>query len=139
VQIKPPKNFSPKVASLTPQIVRLIREGSRAGLPAVHFARVYKVSAETIRKVVRYETWGWVPDGDEPMTPSMGANYLETMENQFHRNVTGLTPEFIKESGERLLKEFEGMKTQPEKPNPLNEASDKMKEDYKRLTGKDWK
>jgi len=57
----PPKNH-PKNTALDPEKVREIRRGVRLGFTAGHFARAYQVSIETIRKVVRYETWGWVSD-----------------------------------------------------------------------------
>jgi transposase-like protein len=42
--------------------VRMIRQAAKQGVTAGQMARLYGVSAETIRRVIRYETWAWLSD-----------------------------------------------------------------------------
>src|SRR5439155_25825108 len=81
-------------------------------LPAIYWARRYGMSAEAIRKVLRYETWGWVPDDEGSMTPSKdGALYIQQVEQRMQERIPEpLSEESTKALGERLLAEQERVK-----------------------------
>lgn len=118
--IKPPRNFSSRVAILSIETVRLIRRESRLepNMPAVHWARRFGVSAESIRKVLRYETWGWVPDDEElSMIPSESVSlHQRQLEEKLEALHPELSPESIKAAEARalkLMKELEQQKTDP--------------------------
>lgn len=49
-------------AGLTVEQVRKVRADTRT--PASAYARAWGVSAETIRKIRRGETWSWLPQGE---------------------------------------------------------------------------
>lgn len=50
-------------AVLTEAQVRVIRQKSvEEGMSAPQLARIYRVSAETIRRILRGETWNWLDD-----------------------------------------------------------------------------
>lgn len=60
-------------AALTEAQVRVIKRELEKGIPASHLARTYLVSGETIRRIGRGETWGWLDAGitGEPPIPEM--------------------------------------------------------------------
>jgi hypothetical protein len=48
---------------LTEGQVVIIKRDLALGVPAPALARLHQVSAETIRRIGRGETWGWLGDG----------------------------------------------------------------------------
>lgn len=75
-------------AALTEAEVRLIKQALMEGNAAPGIARIYGVSAETIRRINRGETWGWLdaeplpvaPAEDLPPTPEEEAIYQASLE-----------------------------------------------------------
>lgn len=97
---KRPKNFPKSGSTLTPDRVRVIRRGCEKGLPAIYFAKLYGVNAETIRKVARYESWGWVSDEEGiSMTPSENVrDWPQQVEDEVLARVPERSPEEIAKS-----------------------------------------
>lgn len=53
------RNRAP-MAKLTEHEVRLIKQQAAKGIRAAELARVYGLAAETVRRILRGETWTWV-------------------------------------------------------------------------------
>lgn len=58
--------------------VRIILNELARGVSAASLARTYQVSAETIRRIGRGETWGWLRH--QPATPPAGLEVTEITE-----------------------------------------------------------
>lgn len=73
-------------AALSEAEVRLIKQALMEGNAAPGIARIYGVSAETIRRINRGETWGWLDAEPEPVpveappTPEEEAIYQASLE-----------------------------------------------------------
>lgn len=50
-------------ATLTEEDVFMIRERAAGGMPAKKLAEFFNVGVETVRRVIRRETWAWVGGG----------------------------------------------------------------------------
>jgi len=80
-------------AQLTDGQVRTIRRLHRQGHPAKDLAKVYQVGTETIRRILRRETWSYLPD-EAPLATLPPLSEAEKAK--------------VQESQDRLLAELSG-------------------------------
>lgn len=126
-------------AVLTEAEVRVIRKMAREeGMSAPELARIYRVSAETIRRILRGETWNWLdeepreralPDYEVPIpdSPELRESAAVSLEKFKAKMAQGQTPVYniplsSQEDEEREKRVAERMKQELEK----HQAPDRM-------------
>lgn len=120
-------------SALTEAQVRIIKERLRLGTPRRTLAQIYHIALETIARIDRGDTWGWV-DIDEippdltqeelvaPIRPDQAQDMAQILENLRKRGVIKDEPspgmEKLQAVAKTILK-------------PLNELDELMKENNK--------
>lgn len=96
-------------ATLKPEEVRHIRKLARDGMTTAAIARVYMVGTETIRRVVRRDTWAWLADEVETTPLPDSPEVTQQIAASKERFLKMLAEEQEKQArGDNLLGELKG-------------------------------